>query len=205
MEGRPRTKSGLAAGQVATSYAHEDKEGAYWVTFGTVPDLSRANPAVIKSAMDTSATQSMVGMRAKETARSAVSLQGKYVGRQVEGILQQNQALIKLRIYLVGTRLYQLVVVGSKAYVNRPASMRFLNSFSIPVNASKITPTSQNSFATTGGALRPVMQQANANLAKRHTEMQRQTAALHQKVTSDPTTLRRELDRARARAGGFYQ
>jgi hypothetical protein len=56
---------------------------------------------------------------------------GKYPGRELTAELPGDKGRVKARFYLVGRRLYEVMVVGSASYVNSEVAGQFLDSFAL--------------------------------------------------------------------------
>jgi hypothetical protein len=191
MEGKPIAKTANLGGiSSAKCYAHDEKDGGYWVTWTDVPIARNSSPETINRSLNGSCSGAVAGIHGKETARYTVNLQGGYLGRQIEGTLPKGQGFFCLRLYLVGDRLYQLAVVGSKPYLKESSPNQFLNSLSIShQTASPTSPTTGSSSS----------QGTSADMQRQSEEMQARSAARHQKMQEQQDRARKDREAARAR------
>jgi hypothetical protein len=67
-------------------------------------------------------------IKAKLTSASRTTLDGKYPGRNVEAELPDKKGILRARIYFVGQRLYQIVVLGKNQLVDSKDATKFLDS-----------------------------------------------------------------------------
>jgi len=131
MEGQPQSKSMNTGMGIARCYAHDEKAGGYWITSTNVPWGSKSAADVVNRSLNGACNGAVAGIKGKETSRYTVNLPGGYPGRQIEGSLPNGQGYFRMRMYLVDKQLYQMVVAGSKAYINGKTPNTFLNSLSI--------------------------------------------------------------------------
>ncbi len=190
MEGKPIIKSmGLSGISSGKCYGHDEKEGGYWVTWADVPLGSADSVDAINRGLNGACNGAVVGMNAKESARYSVNLQGGYPGRQVEGALPNSQGFFRMRMFLVGNRLYQLVVVGHKAYLAEGNPNKFLNSLTITQPGARPS-TTMNLSAS---------QKSSGEMDRQRKDMQRRSNALKQQVQEQQNRVRKDLEAARAR------
>jgi hypothetical protein len=184
-------------------WMHDEKAGGYWVTVAYVPVGSNAATDVVNRSLNGSCNGAVAGMHGKETARYTVNLAGGYPGRQIEGLLPNNQGYFRMRTYLVGNKLYQLVVAGSKSYLAAPKVTEFLNSLTIiqPGTAHAPTTASSTSASSTASSSTSLTSsKISSDMEKHREEMAAQSAALHQKVTENLNRARKDAEQSRARA-----
>lgn len=195
MEGKPITKSvNLNGRSPVKCFAHDEKDGGYWITWTDVPIANDGPTDTVNRALNGACSGAVAGMNATESARYSVNLQGGYPGRQVEGALPNSQGFFRMRIFLVGNRLYQLVAVGSKPYLKGNSPNKFLSSLSI-------APQTASSTATTN---LPRSQRSSNDMDRQRADMQARSNALKQRVQEQQDKVRKDLEAARAhRASGW--
>jgi hypothetical protein len=70
-------------------------------------------------------------MRGKVESEKKITLDGKYPGRDVHIPMPNRKGMVRMRLYLVGKRLYQITVAGKVDFVETASPSRFLDSFAL--------------------------------------------------------------------------
>ena len=64
-------------------------------------------------------------------SESKIELDGKHPGREILADIPSKGGAVRARVYLVGTRLYQIMVVGKKGFEESADTLKFLNSLKL--------------------------------------------------------------------------
>ena len=68
-------------------------------------------------------------LKAKEISRKAITLMGRYPGRELVAEWPNGNGIVQDRLYLVDHRLYQVVASGPKWWVESATTRQVLDSF----------------------------------------------------------------------------
>lgn len=129
MPGTPKNETQNAGNITFKNYTAAARNGAYLVSVANMPINKNESDAQIQQRLD-GAVQGMVGnVKAQLIEAKPIKLQDKYPGREVTATLPDKKASIHAKIYLVGTKLYQTMAIGTKDWVAGPDTAKFLNSF----------------------------------------------------------------------------
>lgn len=93
-----------------------------------LPGVAGADQA--QNVLQSAAKGQYQGMGGTLRTSNPTTLQGKYPGVDTEGAAVQGMQA-KSRIYLVGSRMYQLLALGDSSFVNSNMTKKFFDSFSI--------------------------------------------------------------------------
>jgi len=115
-------------GTSSQTFSHIEKDGGIAVAVTDVP-VSVKDKAAINKALNGACDGAIRNVSAQEMSRYSVQLQG-HPGREVNGILP-NKGKLKQRIYLVGSTLYQVILVGTPEWVDSSTSQQILNSLAL--------------------------------------------------------------------------
>ncbi len=128
MPGTPKETSQFVLGFTMKTWSLEKKEGGYAVAFADIPMASKESDIQIQKRLEGARDGMVSNTRSKLTSSSRTTLNGKYPGRDVEADLPDQKGILRARIYLVGQRLYQIMVVGTKPWANSADATKFLDS-----------------------------------------------------------------------------
>jgi hypothetical protein len=120
-----------AAGVTAKTFSVEDKNGAFVVTFADLPIPGDEGAELLEKRLDGSRDGMVGNIKAKLTGDKKIKLAGKYPGREVTADLPGKKGVIRARIYVVGKRLYQVMVIGTSDTANSGDATKFLESFQL--------------------------------------------------------------------------
>ncbi|MDB5349504.1 MAG: hypothetical protein JWN86_751 [Planctomycetota bacterium] len=105
----------------------------YTVSYADYP-AQLVRPETVQTMLDGSANGSIAFAKSKELSRKSIELDG-HPGRELkfeaQGTGGAGTGVGRLRIYLVGDRLYQVLVIGSEAKATDEATKPFLDSFAL--------------------------------------------------------------------------
>lgn len=127
-------------GMHVTTVNAEEKNGAFLMCYAKLPDaLLHPGPNVlgqpqyfdVNRSLDGSAKGSVDAMKGKTTYQTALMLEGRYPGREIEGTIPEKKGLFRQRIYFADGNYYQTAVVGTAEVVNSRDAYKFLDSFKI--------------------------------------------------------------------------
>ncbi len=105
--------------------------GVYLVSFQDNPNLVNADPAKISQAFDLGRDGLKKAFGGEVLEEKAIQLLGKYPGREVRLSIPAAKGKGRCRLYLVHTRLYQVMAVGVPDFVGSEQTQTILDSFSL--------------------------------------------------------------------------
>ena len=113
-------------GKTGTRYfaSLENENFAYFVEKAELPDLNKTPEQLFEDYVNGAAK----GTNSQIKSQKPISLKS-YPGR--EFILESDAVIMHFRLYLIGKKLYQVLVVASKSMASRAETDRFLNSFAL--------------------------------------------------------------------------
>lgn len=126
---QPRTQNVSTPAGNITFYAHfwEDRSAAYGVAYSDFPQglIQSANVEALLNGARDGAAANVSGTLVSERR---IGLSG-HPGREIE--IRISGGIVKARIYLVGSRLYQLIVVEQSGTESSANQARFFDSFQL--------------------------------------------------------------------------
>lgn len=113
-------------------FSTEARNGAYMIGVADMP-IGENEPAHQTQARLDGAQAGAIGnVGGSLKASREVTLDGKYPGREFSAaITKPMTGQVRARIYLVGKRLYQVMVVGTDSYTTSSQANQFLDSFGL--------------------------------------------------------------------------
>jgi hypothetical protein len=99
----------------------------YGVNYADYP--AKIKKVSIKQVFDSSRTGAVANLKGKLSSEKDIKL-GDHPGREIQ-IEVAGKRLFRVRVYLVGQRLYQVVVFGTKEAATSKLADRFLDSFKL--------------------------------------------------------------------------
>ena len=132
--GTPSERSKSAFGVTFTMWMREPwgNKGGYMVGVADLPVPANEPDHMTQKRLDDGVTGSVgaVGGKLKDSKR--ILLHGRYPGREsVASITDPKPGRYRVRMYLVGTRLYMVGVVGVDDFATGPQAEEFLESFAL--------------------------------------------------------------------------
>jgi hypothetical protein len=100
----------------------------YALSYIDLPIPAGEPKATIQKRLDGARDGMVRNLRGTLVSSSRITLQKKYPGRQVQATLPTAQQFLHGRVYLVGTRLYLILVSGPKEWATSAEATRFLDS-----------------------------------------------------------------------------
>src|SRR5262249_46059582 len=107
------------------------KNGAFAVMYADMPIPPNETPQQIQMRLDGAREGMVRNANAKLTNASNITLDGKHPGREAQADLPVQNGVLRARIYVVGTRLYQVMATGTKSWADSPDVTKFLDSFAL--------------------------------------------------------------------------
>lgn len=120
------------SGLKTTVYEHKSADGALSVTVREMPIPDNDPPDRVPLYLAQVRDDMIRTAHGTAISDSSTTLAGKYPGRIFAARLGGDKlGLMRVRIYLVGKRLYQVMAIGTEYYANSPAATTFLESFMV--------------------------------------------------------------------------
>jgi hypothetical protein len=127
-QGRPEYEKVTNNNLISNRYAHAEGDNRYFVSFADLPGAPESTKD-LQIWLNRYCPLSAQNVGGRITATYSVQLAGKIPGRQLEG--STARGVFRMRIFLVGNRLYEMYIGGTKDYVNSPVVSEFLNSLTV--------------------------------------------------------------------------
>jgi hypothetical protein len=111
-------------------FATETRNGANMVGVADLPIDADEPAALTEQRLDGARDGAIGKVRGKLLKNQPIIMAGKYPGREFTASLSEPaNGLVRARIWLVGKRLYQVMVIGTDTYAGSTSSTDFLDSF----------------------------------------------------------------------------
>jgi hypothetical protein len=110
---------------------YELKDGAYLANFTDIPGAAKDSAEMIDKRLDGARDGAAGSVGGKVVKEEKITLDKKYPGREIQIELPGDKGLLRARYYWVEGRLYQTIVVGTKAFVGGDDTKKFLDSFAL--------------------------------------------------------------------------
>lgn len=128
----PTVSERTVGGMRSVAYTVEGPQGDRSVTVTELPVQGDEPPEFVPWALDSFKNDLIRAARGKEEASASHVLAGKYPGREFSAhVSQGSEGKMRARIWVVGAKLYQVMVIGTEGYVNSDETTTFLNSFQL--------------------------------------------------------------------------
>jgi hypothetical protein len=131
MPGTPTQETIYAVGFPLVTFRVEEEDGAYGVAYADVPMIQGISSTQLEQALKSARDGMISNVHGKFLGESKIRLDGKYPGREVRAELPIKDGLIKGRLYVVGSRIYMVMVTGLSSWVNSANAKRFLDSLEV--------------------------------------------------------------------------
>lgn len=132
MPGTPRKQSQPAGpGLTMHSYVVETGDGAMMAAYADLPIPPNEPAAKIEDRLDGSRQGMLQNSRAVLVNETKLQLPGGHRGREFTANVSSPQGVLRARIYLVGSRLYQVMAIGKASFANSADATTFLQSFQL--------------------------------------------------------------------------
>jgi hypothetical protein len=113
-----------------TMYTLENRDGAYMAGFCDVPIGANESEAMTQRRLDGAREGAVRNVNGALIREARIRLHGRDPGREIEANLPHNRGILRARVYIVGRRMYQVMVVGTPAWAHSADANRFLDSLS---------------------------------------------------------------------------
>jgi hypothetical protein len=131
----PTKKDQQASGQTVHVVANDMGSKAIMVMHTDLPIKAEESAEQIAKRLDGAKTGAMNSVKAKETKSAKITIKDKagneFPGREFTGELPSSQGVLKSRIFIVGKRLYQVLVFGPASFVDSGDVARVFDSFEL--------------------------------------------------------------------------
>lgn len=131
MPGTPQKKNQDAGGIQVNAYAVEGRNGAMIVAYSDIPIPPNESEAQIQARLDGSRDGMLKNSNATLTKETKIQLPGGHFGREVHANLNNKKGEFRARFWLVGTKLYQVMAMGTPSFTNSEDATTFLQSFEL--------------------------------------------------------------------------
>jgi hypothetical protein len=111
-------------------YVFDAGTGAYLASFQPSENLAKADAKTVSAALDSAAERLAKTFAGKILSSEEVKLDTA-TGKEVRVDCPKIQGLIRSRMYLTNGRFYQLMVLGTKDFVDAKEAEHFLGSFKV--------------------------------------------------------------------------
>lgn len=103
------------------------RSGSYAVAWEDLERAGESEETILTRACEGASKR----LKGKTISQTTIELQGKYPGRELILEWPEGNGVTHDRIYLVGDRIYSVVVSGAKWWVGTTKAKRFLESFEV--------------------------------------------------------------------------
>jgi hypothetical protein len=131
MPGKPKERTENLGGTKLTMYVIEQRNGAYMVGGVDLPIGEGESEEMIQERLNGSRDGALKNVGGTLISEKKITLSGKYPGREFSAKIPNKNGEIRTKIFVVGRRLYQMVVVGTPSWANSADATKFLNSFEL--------------------------------------------------------------------------
>jgi hypothetical protein len=130
--GKVVEKNMSSAGLTAKGVGYEAKDGSYTVVYADLPDAAAAalkTPEAVETVLETLRDTAVEQLKGKLLDDKKIKL-GGVAGMELKVALPDGKVM-RNQLYLSGTRVYQVMIVGTKDFVAGNESDKFVKSFKI--------------------------------------------------------------------------
>jgi hypothetical protein len=96
-----------------------------------LPGVGEESPEMTEKRLNGAQAGAVGNINAKLTSSSKITLDRKHSGRDFAAELPAQKGMVRARIYIVGPRLYQIMAMGTKPWVESSNTKKFLDSFAL--------------------------------------------------------------------------
>ncbi len=131
--GKPEEKSQPGPfGTTMTMFAVESRNGMMGVAAVDMPIPENESPAQIQARLDGARDGAIRNLGGTQKSSSEITLNGKWPGREYSAsITKPTPGQVRSKIFLVGKRMYMVMVAGTDSYATSSNATAFLNSFQL--------------------------------------------------------------------------
>jgi hypothetical protein len=131
LPGKPEEGTVKAGKTLVKTFTLKTDEGTYRIAYAEVKLPPDEPEEKTQQRLDGVLASMVKDAKAKATKQGRIKLADKHLGRLIEAEQTDGKGLMRGRIYLVGGRLYQIMLVGAPALVSSDQTSKFLNSFAV--------------------------------------------------------------------------
>jgi hypothetical protein len=131
LPGTPREQTQRVAGITMKMFMVEQGGGAYMAAFADVPIRSDEPEWQTQQRLNGARDGALRNVQGVLVREGRIRLHGREPGREIEANLPNQRGVLRARFYIVGRRMYQVMVVGNRQWVSSGDADRFLNSLSL--------------------------------------------------------------------------
>jgi hypothetical protein len=130
---KPQKQEVPVQGQGGTQvqYGVDRENGAYIVSYQANPNLANAGDDVAAQALKQGQDAVRKSFNGKIVNQTDIKLDDKFPGREYVLDIPSRKGVLRARMYLAKGTLYQVIVVGEKAFVESSEADQVLNSFKL--------------------------------------------------------------------------
>jgi hypothetical protein len=130
--GAPKEESQMAAGMSMKMFGSESRNGVYAVAVADMPIPANEPAAKIDDRLEGAKLGMLNNIGGTIKSSTNLTLAGKYPGREFTASITKPVAgLVRARVYIVGTRMYQVMVMGKESFVTTADANLFFESFAL--------------------------------------------------------------------------
>jgi hypothetical protein len=106
-------------------------QGVYLISYQDNPNLQGSTPKQLMAALESGRDRSREVFRGKLLESKSVTLDKTHPGLNFRVTLPQAKGEARCRFYMVGTRLYQIMVIGVPEFANSNEATQVIDSFKL--------------------------------------------------------------------------
>jgi hypothetical protein len=131
--GKPQEQKQTTAGVALTMFAIESKDGVHGVAVSDMPLPDGETAAQIQDRLDGARDGAVRNVGGTLTSSSQITIgKQKHPGREFNAtVTMPKEGQIRARVYLVGKRFYQVMVMGTNDFATSKEATAFLDSFRV--------------------------------------------------------------------------
>ena len=133
LPGKPRYEATTVgdAKEVQHQYQVTGQQGVYLISHQENPNLRGGAPKDLQAALQIGRDGMQKAFRGEVLESKDTTLDGKHPGLSFRLTIPQAGGEARCRFYMVGTRLYQILAIGTPEFVSSDQSTRILASFKL--------------------------------------------------------------------------
>jgi len=112
-----------------TGYESESKDGTCAVGYADLPIPGGESEEKIRERIDSARNAALADAKATLASEKDATIGSGRPGREFTGTAEGKQ--LRSRVFLVGARLYRIIVLGTEPFANSPEATAFLDSFQL--------------------------------------------------------------------------
>lgn len=129
--GTPKEQIQSILGMKIKMFLVEENDGALGVAYIDLPSGINPKGPQIDEALTNARKGMLQNLKATLVKEDRITLLGKYPGREIKADVPSKGAEMYCSIYLVNSRVYQVLILGKQDWLNSDKARKFLNSFAL--------------------------------------------------------------------------